>query len=90
MLTAAKAHKISKSASKNIAKTDIAEERVKYYVMGMLVGIKKDAELGYCQHVIDLDGYSKNTRMPIIHMLENLGYKVQPRIWPSGSYIVSW
>lgn len=86
MLTAADAHKISKS----VAEKDATKVEVKRYVEGILVGVKKDAEQGYCQHILDLTGYSKNMRMPIVHILEDLGYKVRPHTWLGGIYIISW
>ena len=86
MLTAADAHKISKNA----AEKDVTKIEVKRYVKGILVGVKKDAEQGYCQHTLNLTDYSKNMRMPIVHMLEDLGYKTRPHTWSGDIYIISW
>ena len=86
MLTAADAHKISKS----VAEKDVTKVEVKHYVKDILVDVKKDAEQGCCQHSLDFMNYSKNMRMPIVHMLEDLGYKVLPHTWLNGIYIISW
>ena len=86
MLTAAQARKISRNA----ADKDITEVEAKRYVKGILVGIKKDAEQGYCQHTLDLTDYSKNMRMPIVHILENLGYKARPHTWLGDMYVIHW
>lgn len=85
MLTATEAHKISKNANKDITKV-----KVKHYVKDILVDIKKDAEQGYCRYTLDLTRYHKSVRMNIIHMLEDLGYKVRPHTWSGGVYIVNW
>lgn len=86
MLTAVQARKISRNAGE----VDKFEEHVKRCVKGILVGIQKDASHGYCQHTLDLKDYPKEIRMPIIHKLEDLGYKTRPHTWSGGIYIISW
>jgi hypothetical protein len=88
MLTAAKAREISK----NVAKEDVTkiEIEVKRYVKGILVGVKENAERGYCRDILNLVNYPRNMRMPIVHMLEDLGYKVQLETWFTDLYIISW
>lgn len=89
MLTAGQARKISEeSANKN---RDEIKEKAKRCVRGILVGIKKDAEQGYCRHDVDLNYYPVNIRMPIVYMLEDLGYKVKRQHWLENSlYSISW
>ena len=87
MLTAAEAHKISKSVADA---EDATKVKVKCYVKDILVSVKKDAERGFCQHTLNLTDYPKKIRMPIIHKLEDLGYKVRPHTWSGGVYIISW
>lgn len=87
MLTAAQARKISQNAGE----VDESKERAERCVKGILVGIQKDASHGYCQHTLDFRDYPKEIRMPIIHKLEDLGYKARPHTWFSSDiYIISW
>jgi hypothetical protein len=86
MLTAKEARKISQNAGE----VDEIEKHAKRCVEGILVGVRKDAGCGYCQHTLDLRDYPKKIRIPIIHKLEDLGYKVRPYTWFSNSiYIIS-
>lgn len=86
MLTAKEARKISRSAGE----VDEIEKYVKRCVKGILVGVRKDAGCGYCRHTLDLRDYPRKIRMPIVHKLEDLGYKVRPHTWSGGVYIISW
>ena len=84
MLTAAQARKISKSVTEDTSKM------VKHCVKDILIDIKKRAERGYCQYILDITNYPRDMRMPIVHMLENLGYKTRPHTWSGDIYIISW
>ena len=86
MLTAKKARKISQRAGEK----DRIDLQVKQHIKGILVCIEKDANNGYCQHLLHLEYYPKNIRILIIHKLEDLGYKVQPQFWFNNLYVISW
>lgn len=86
MLTAAQARRISRDANEK----DATKAEVKRYVKSILAGVKEKAERGYCQDILNLVNYPRNMRMPIVHMLEDLGYKVQLETWFTDLYSIRW
>ena len=93
MLTAAQAREITYE----VGEKDLFEQFAESIVQGTLVGIKKDAGAGYCEHLLDLDGYSKEVRKRVIQIFESLGYKVKKKQgllnfmhYSTNTYVISW
>ena len=93
MLTAKEAREITDK----VEEKDLFEQFAESIVQGILVGIKKDANAGYCEYLLDLDGYSKEVRKQIIQILESLGYKVKKKqgllnfiYYSTNTYVISW